>query len=677
MAGTAFLDAMRQSHADRVARHAEGTSLLKTVPALTVVEQLGAIVLDATDLTPADAMRGTTVLVHDDPQVVDCVYDALKWLYCNGATQLALFKPGSYDAVYTEAVSTGRPVVIVIWSRNGFEPQDAVLLADRDIEMPDVGRADYIARLTWSVSGGEVWLADVSAERFGAEALIRCIQHGSTTADCERRLRLWLDGADRIAAKAAEAETKKSLPKLKATAAVPVGVAAAGVVRRLSEMTGFGDAATWGVNLGKDLRAYKAGTLAWSDVDRGILLSGPPGSGKTTFAKALSLETDCELVPTTYSEWSAAGGLSGDSMSKGLTKLFDKWRSKAESGPIILFIDEIDSMGARGGAAHNESWYAPIVNAWLAFLDGAVPRDGIVVVGATNHVARVDPAMLRPGRLDRHVELPMPDVEVLLGMIRAHLGSDAIVTEAELVEAARAVRGRSPADVELLCRDARRMARWYNRRVCASDLTDVVALQRVGRLPDADHQTAVHEAGHAVACVVLGVDSLSHVDLDAGRTSMLQRPYSRREHIDARLVMCLAARAAEETVLGGVTNGAAQDLADATAMAYELHGTWGMGALGLVSLSREVALHDRPLREAVRETLDAAYVRAVDLVTEHRAAIDRVAEALVARRYLDGGEVRSLLSGPMPKPAPVRRSAPSMGGRVTRTVGPIDRQGPT
>lgn len=141
-------------------------------------------------------------------------------------------------------------------------------------------------------------------------------------------------------------------------------------------------------------------------------------------------------------------------MSKGLTKLFEGWRKKAEAGPFILLIDEIDSMGARGGAGHNESWFAPIVNAWLAFLDGAIPRDGIVVIGCTNYVDRVDEAMRRPGRLDMHIELPMPDIDAFAGIVKAHLGPDAMLTEDELAEAARAVRGRSPAEVQQLARES-------------------------------------------------------------------------------------------------------------------------------------------------------------------------------------------------------------------------------
>ena len=145
--------------------------------------------------------------------------------------------------------------------------------------------------------------------------------------------------------------------------------------------------------------------------------------------------------------------------------------------------------------------------AWLAFLDGAIPRDGIVVVGATNLPGSIDPALLRPGRLDRHIVLPMPDLDALAGMVRAHLGPDAILTDAEVSEAAQGVAWeRSPAQVQQLAREARRLARWCKRKVCASDLTDAVAMQRLGRPPEQDRHTAVHEAAHAVAAVVVGVD---------------------------------------------------------------------------------------------------------------------------------------------------------------------------
>lgn len=126
---------------------------------------------------------------------------------------------------------------------------------------------------------------------------------------------------------------------------------------------------------------------------------------------------------TTYADWHGSSG--GDSVAKGLKRLFTEWRRKAESGPIILFVDEIDSIGARGQNVHNDSWFRSIINSWLSFLDGAEPRVGIVVIGATNDPAHVDPALLRPGRLDRHVSIPTPSISDLAGIIKHHLGADA------------------------------------------------------------------------------------------------------------------------------------------------------------------------------------------------------------------------------------------------------------
>jgi hypothetical protein len=652
------MDALRAAYASR----ATASKLLKQIPSVTVWELLGAVLLDTTGLAPSDLLSGTTVLVHDDIDVVNAVHDVLRRVFPDG---LLLLKGGSHEDRYDAAVGQGMPVVLVLTDRLAFMPHAAVLLADRDLDIGEVGRPSIVAALTKAVTGTALQISEESAAQFGAATLIRCVPLHVSFNDCARKVRTWLD----VPAGKPDEDEGDAAP-----APVPVGRVAHDVVRRLSEMTGFGEAQTWGMNLAADLRDYRDGRLAWADVDRGVLLSGPPGGGKTTFARALALECDVPLVVTVYSDWHQGGG---DAVARTLTKLFAEWRKQVQDGPFILFIDELDSIGARGGSAHNDSWFRTIVNAWLAFLDGAIPRDGIVVVGATNLPGSIDPALLRPGRLDRHIALPLPDIEAIEGMVRAHLGPDAILTDAEVAEAARALRGRSPAQVQQLAREARRLARWCKRRVCASDLTDAVAMQRLGRPPAQDRHTAVHEAAHAVAAVVVGVDRLVSADVDAGMTTMTMAEHWTQAVIEGRLTMMLAARAAEELVLGAPTTGATKDLEDATVLATGLHARWGFGVRGLVSESADVAVTDVRIREAVRVTLDEAYVRAMDLVTTHRAAIDRVADALVARRYLDAGEVRALVAGPMPVTPPVRRSAPSMAGRVTRTVGPASTRGPT
>ena len=656
MPGTPFLDALRAAYASR----AGASKLLKQVPTVTVSELLGAVLLDDTGLAPSDLLSGTTVLVHDDMDVTEAVHDVLRRVFPDG---MLLLKGGSHEDRYDAAVGMGMPVVLVLTDRLGFMPHAAVLLADRDVDLGEVGRPSVIAALTQAVTGTPVLISEENAAQFGAATLLRCVPLHASFEACAHKIRKWLD-----VPVGTSDDDEDAVP-----APAPVGRVAHDVVRRLSEMSGFGDAGAWGVRLAADLQAYREGSLAWSDVDRGVLLSGPPGGGKTTFARALALECSVPLVVTVYSDWHQG---SGDAVARTLTKLFAEWRKQAAEGPFILFVDEIDSIGARGSSAQNDAWFRTIVNAWLAFLDGSIPRDGIVVVGATNLPGSIDPALLRPGRLDRHIVLPMPDIEALEGMVRAHLGPDAVLTDAEVSEAARALRGRSPAQVQQLAREARRLARLCRRRVCASDLTDAVALQRIGRPVAQDRHTAVHEAAHAVAAVVVGVDRLVCADVDAGRTTMTMTEHWTQAVVEGRLTMMLAARAAEELILGAATTGATQDLEDATVLATGFHAKWGFGIRGLVSESADVAVTDPRIREAVRATLDEAYVRAMDLVRTQREAIERVADALVARRYLDGGEVKALVAGPMPVPVPVRRSAPMMG-RVTRTVGPASPRDPS
>ena len=661
MSTTPFVDALRAAHAHRLA---SGT-LLAAVPRLTTHELLGAVMLDHAPqhLDPSDLLQGTTVIGHDDATVTDAVMACLRRIY--GGDGMLLLGYGQHDAAYDQAIIRGVPVVVVTWDRLGVMPHEAVLLADRDHELAEACDADVVMAFVHAVTGGTVDVDGDDTKWLTADSLLRCVQLHSTADDCQDRLQTWSrhvrllgDGKP----KAVEAPAKVGDP-------VTVASAVQGVVRRLSEMKGFGEAGVWGVNLARDLRDYAAGRLAWSDVDKGILLSGPPGGGKTTFAKALALECEVELVPTTYNDWSAAGGSIGDSMSKGMTKLFDQWRKKGSTAPIILFVDEIDTIGRRGGNGNNESWFTSVINAWLAFLDGAVPRDGIVVVAATNHPERVDPALRRPGRLDRHVELPMPDVTALTSIVRAHLGADAVLTQDELAEAARACRGRSPAEIGLLAREARRIARWCGRRVCASDLTDVVAMGRADEVPETMRRIAVHEAGHAVAGVLLDADTLTCVDLDAGRTSYTRLSIDTPTALDRRLVMMLAARAAEQVLLGEVSTGCARDLEDATLLVSDMRATWGMGDAGLVSIATAATVHDPRHQAYVRRTLDAAYVRAVELMTDGRDAVERVAEALLRQRYLDADEVRALVAGPVAGPPRVRRTAPSMGGAIKRVVG--------
>ena len=636
---------------------------------------LAAVALDNAEISVEAIMSGTSIVVAEAVAMRDAVSILLQIVLDSGRriptgwpdvpieSAVVLVREPKREAGWRqEAADTGRPAVVLVGGLEDVHPPQAVATADRTITLRRGLFSEHLEAAIQMVTGEHIELEDHWPPVDYADA-VACIQRGSTPVECASRLHRLISRHD-------DDETGDDVtadyPRFGEPA--PLGQVASGVVRKLSEMTGFGEAGAWGIQAAADIRAYAEGRLAWSEVDRGVLVSGPPGSGKTTFAKSFALECgpSVDFAVTTYTDWSAAGGTVGDSMSKGLTKLFDGWRARATKRPLVLFIDEIDTMGRRGGNDHNESWYTAIINSWLAFLDGAVPRTGIVVVAATNHPERVDPALLRPGRLDRQVELPMPGIDALAGIIRHHLGPDAVIDDADLARAAKMCRGMSPAEVEQVSRDARRHARLHSgRRAGPGDLCAVLGARRLAALqkPGAaehDRRVAIHEAAHAVAALEVG--GLAYVDIDQQHTMTVHRTLDTRGGIEARLMMLLAGMAAERIILGEHTCGNAVDLAQATQLAASAHAAWGMGeSLRAHAVDTELGPE---IDQAVEAILRDAHVRALALVEGSREAVLRLAGALQEQRYLDAAEVRAIVEDP--RPAPDRTA---YGDRVARTVG--------
>ena len=637
---------------------------------------LAAVALDDAELTVEALMSGTSIIVAEAVALRDAVSILLQIVLDSGrripagwpdvpleSAIVVVREPKREAGWRQEAADTGRPAVVLVGGLEDVHPPQAVATADRKVTLRRGFFSEHLETAIAMVTGERIELEDHWPPVDYSDA-VACIQRGSTPVECASRLFKLISRHD-------DDETGDDVtddyPRFGGEPA-PLGQVASGVVRKLSEMTGFGEAGAWGVQAAADIRAYAEGRLAWSEVDRGVLVSGPPGSGKTTFARALALECgpSVDFAVTTYTDWSAAGGSVGDSMSKGLTKLFEAWRARAAKKPLILFIDEIDTMGRRGGNDHNESWYTAIINSWLAFLDGAVPRNGIVVVAATNYPERVDPALLRPGRLDRQVELPMPGIDALAGIIRHHLGPEAVIDDADLARAAKMCRGMSPADVEQTCREARRSARLtHGRRAGPGDLCAVLSARRLAALqkPGAaehDRRVAIHEAAHAVAALEVG--GLAYVDLDQQHTMTVHRTLDTRGGIEARLTMLLAGMAAERVLLGSHTCGNAVDLLQATQLAASAHASWGMGStLRAHAVDTELGPE---IDTAVEAILRDAHVRALALVEGSREAVLRLAGRLQQDRYLDAGEVRAIVEDPRPAPDRTR-----YGDRVANTIG--------
>lgn len=186
-------------------------------------------------------------------------------------------------------------------------------------------------------------------------------------------------------------------------------------------LSGYGDAKEWALDLKTDLEVWREGGLGWSEMSTKLLLSGPPGTGKTTYARALCNTLQVPLLVTSVATWLEPGYL-GDVL-KRMSEAFETARAHA---PSILFIDEIDNIGSRSGGRREQydDYWRSLINRMLELLDGASKTHGVIVVGATNLPDRIDPALLRSGRLEKHVVIPMPDAEALSGILAHHLADD-------------------------------------------------------------------------------------------------------------------------------------------------------------------------------------------------------------------------------------------------------------
>jgi cell division protease FtsH len=452
--------------------------------------------------------------------------------------------------------------------------------------------------------------------------------------------------------------------------------------RTLHQTAGYGEAAEWGLQLAKDIAGWMAGEIEWEDVDRGAVLYGKPGCGKTTYGRILAATCGLSIIEASSASWQATGHL-GD-MLKAMRKTFEVARKKA---PCILFLDEFDAFGDRSSdtAGDNIDYKRQVINALLECLDPPEGRPGVVVVAATNFPHLLDPALLRPGRLERLIGIPLPDGHARIEILRQHLRG--VAPPDDLGNFVEMSAGFSGADLELLARAVRRVARQGNRPLTERDLLDALPQSRELSTEEL-RQVAIHEAGHAVVCAALLPDELHRVHLRK-RVSM-QEPYQpiglvefARAHsisetedsLSRQIDVQLGGLAAERVIIGQhstSTGGSeASDLRLATDLATKIERYFGFGdtlvidlGMGRNALERMRATDPR-LWRAVDRRLKSSLGRTEAIVAERRMEVEKVAEWLIARGTVEGAEVRDLVRPRHVTPTPVPSVAPDQGGRPT------------
>lgn len=423
-------------------------------------------------------------------------------------------------------------------------------------------------------------------------------------------------------------------------------------------ITSFGEAGTWGLLLKADLDDWRKGILDWSKVDKGVLLYGPPGVGKSSFAKSLAAECGVHLVAASLGKWQSNGHL-GDL----LKAMYADFAEAKENAPSLLLIDEFDAFGDRAKLRGDNAQYVlEVINAALEAIDGTAGREGVVIIGATNLPERIDAAFLRAGRLEKHIHLSKPDPNARTDILGYYLPE--LLNEPALTDIARRLAGSTGADLEYLARQARQKARRGSRKLTISDVTDQIPA-KTQLSADEDWRVCVHEAGHAVLAAVFNLGIIEFVEVfDTDRVEIAEdslgctmindpiRPIRTENTIRANICMSLGGLAAEEIVIGGRSTTAGgtrrtSDLAHATELAEHMVTRFGMGRSlqVLTKVCNEPAdpAHQSGVRSEVDRILKAELARATVTLESNRQILLNFARALKSERKIEGNRLHALL----------------------------------
>jgi len=471
-------------------------------------------------------------------------------------------------------------------------------------------------------------------------------------------------------------------------------------------------------------------TAIGATIPKGLLLVGPPGTGKTMLARAVAGEAGVPFFSVSGSDFMEMF------VGVGASRVRDLFNTARKQSPAIVFVDEIDSIGRKRGAGlgggHDER--EQTLNQMLSEMDGFEPTEGIVVIAATNRPDVLDPALLRPGRFDRQIVVPLPDLEERLPILQVHAKGKPLDASVDLMLVARGTPGMSGADLANLVNEAalhavRRNSKTIDMddfetsrdRVIMGQERDTMVLQ-----DDERERIAFHESGHALLAYVLDkTDPLHKITIiprgmALGVTMTLpeeDRHIMSRQHLEDALCMRMGGRVAELLVYGDLSTGAADDLQRNTELARRMVREWGMskeigpmawGSNNQVFLGEDL-MHTRDYSDHTSKVIDDEIERilreqesrAIEVLTLHRRGLEALTRALIEHETVDGAEAARLideangepvhpagtktvsaLSGvpkasPTPEPATVAPSAPTPSEEPVPATATANWQPPT
>jgi len=425
------------------------------------------------------------------------------------------------------------------------------------------------------------------------------------------------------------------------------------------------------------LKEPKKFTRLGGRIPKGVLLMGPPGTGKTLLARAIAGEAGVPFFSISGSDFVEMF------VGVGASRVRDLFVQGKKNAPCIIFIDELDAVGRHRGAGlgggHDER--EQTLNQLLVEMDGFESNEGVILISATNRPDVLDPALLRPGRFDRQVVVPLPDIRGREEILNVHMKKTPIATDVDSLVLAKGTPGFSGADLENLVNEAALLGAKRNKeKIDMSDLEDAkdkvyMGLERKSKVVREEDRkiTAYHEGGHAlVARLLPNTDPINKITIiPRGRTAGVtwflpeERDFRFKDQLENELSVAFGGRAAEEIVFNRITTGAANDIKQATKLAQRMVRSWGMSKkLGPLSyakdeeqifLGREISQHRdyseetaKQIDEEINSFIKKAYTQAENVLKEHIDILHKLALLLLEKETVKGKELDELIHSMKP-----------------------------